>query len=33
MQKQIFPNNFIGKLMFKILFYIEDLFSFFRISY
>jgi ubiquinone/menaquinone biosynthesis C-methylase UbiE len=26
MQKQIFPNNFIGKLMFKILFYIEDLF-------
>jgi ubiquinone/menaquinone biosynthesis C-methylase UbiE len=25
-QKKFFPNNLIGKLMFKILFYIEDLF-------
>ena len=26
MQKRIFPDNFIGKLMFKVLFFMEDMF-------
>ena len=25
MQKRIFPDNYVGKIMFKVLFFLEDL--------